>query len=95
MCHTGNPLGVRVRSRRQELFPTPVRAKAMALGMFLNWLSDYAVVGSWLSLTELCGGPGGGLMAYDGVNLAAVAFFFLCVPETGGRSLEDTGSALA
>ena len=52
-----------------------------------NWLADYAVVGSFLSLTNAVGEPGS-FAVFAVVNLAAFVFVLLWVPETKGTTLE-------
>lgn len=67
-----------------ELVPLASRAKVVALGTVLNWLVDFAVVSSYLSLGRAA------FPFYLAVNLAALAFVALCVPETKGLALEDS-----
>ena len=63
------------------------RAKVLAVGTVLNWIADYCVVGSYLSLSHAMGDAGSfGLFAV--INGLAWLFVYLCVPETRGVALE-------
>ena len=70
-----------------ELVAYQVRAKVVALGTVCNWVADYTVVGSFLSLTNAVG-EAGGFATFAVINAAAFAFVFFLVPETKGRALE-------
>ena len=71
-----------------ELIGTRLRAKVIAIGTVANWLADYAVVGTFLSLTKAIG-EAGSFALYAGINAAAVVFVYLLVPETRGMALEE------
>jgi MFS family permease len=75
-----------------ELVPSAIRAKTVAAGTILNWLSDYLVVSTWLSLS---GGLGtsGGFIVYALINAVGVAFVWRYVPETRGLDLEAIADA--
>ena len=64
----------------------------VALGTVLNWVADYAVVGSFLSLTNALG-EAGGFATYAVINALAFAFVLCLVPETKGRVLEARESS--
>ena len=57
-----------------------------------QWLADYAVVGSFLTLTNSVG-EAGTFALYAVINAAAVLFVCRLVPETKGRQLEEAASA--
>lgn len=71
-----------------------VRAKVVALGTVCNWVADYAVIGSFLSLTNAVG-EAGGFATFAGINAAAFVFVLVLVPETKGRTLEARGDETA
>jgi len=71
-----------------ELVHSHLRAKVVALGTVLNWVADWAVVGSFLSLNRTVG-EAGSFAVYAIINAAAWLFVWLLVPETKGRQLED------
>lgn len=73
-----------------EMITSRLRAKVVALGTVLNWLADWAVVGSFLTLSQALGEVGT-FALYAVINVLAVAFVWLLVPETKGRHLEDVG----
>jgi predicted MFS family arabinose efflux permease len=76
-----------------EMLPTNIRAKAVALGTVANWVADYLVVSTYLSLSTALGDEGA-FLVYGGINAAAVAFIWFYVPETKGLHLEDVSQAM-
>ena len=72
-----------------EIVPTAIRAKVLSLGVMLNWLADYIVVGSFLSLKDAAGGVSAVFLIYAAICAGAWLFVYLCVVESKGRSLED------
>lgn len=69
-----------------EMVGSDIRAKVLAAGTVLNWASDYAVVSSFLSLSNLVGSHG--VFAFYGcLNVAALVFVYVYVPETKGTHL--------
>ena len=77
-----------------ELFPDDIRARAVAIATIFNWSSNLVVSASFLSLIESIG-MDGTFFLYSGVNVAALAFVYLYIPETKGRSLEEIQQMLA
>ena len=71
-----------------ELFPDDIRARAVAIATIFNWSSNLVVSASFLSLIESIG-MDGTFFLYGAVNVAALAFVYLYIPETKGRSLEE------
>ena len=75
-----------------ELVPSSLRAKVVAVGTVANWVADYLVVGTFLSLTNAAG-DAGAFVVYAAINAAALAFVVLCVPETKGLELEESAAS--
>ena len=70
------------------MIPYQLRAKVVAAGTVANWLADYAVVGSFLSLNHAVG-EAGSFALFAAINALAVVFVLLCVPETKGLGIEE------
>jgi MFS family permease len=71
-----------------EIFPLEIRGPAMALCTIANWLFNFIVSFTFLSLTSAIGKQWT-FWLYAIIGAIAVSFFFLRVPETKGRSLEQ------
>jgi sugar porter (SP) family MFS transporter len=71
-----------------EIYPTGVKSKAMSVSTIANWLSNFIVAGTFLTLSSAITRPGI-FFLYAGIGVLAFVFFLLRVPETKGRSLED------
>jgi sugar porter (SP) family MFS transporter len=71
-----------------EIFPLHLRAPAMAVCTIGNWLANFVVSVSFLSLTNIITKQGT-FWLYAGISVAAFAFFAARVPETKDRSLEE------
>ncbi len=78
-----------------EIFPTPIRGRALGLATFCLWMADYAVTqtfpimdagGSWYVLRFHHAFPFYVYAVFCAVLLLVMALF---VPETRGRSLEE------
>lgn len=71
-----------------EIYPSSVRGRGVAVATAVNWFSAWVVTQFFLSLTDLLGESGTfGLFA----GMCVVAFVFVrrFVPETKGRSLDE------
>jgi sugar porter (SP) family MFS transporter len=71
-----------------EIFPTRVRASGSAISSFSNWVANFLVSITFLSLTGTIGAP----VTFWIYALMGVLAFFFCwklVPETSGRTLEQ------
>lgn len=83
-----------------EIFPNAIRAKALAIAVAAQWISNYLV--SWSfpiidrheSLVALFN-HGFAYWIYGGVAFAAALFVWKLVPETKNRSLEEIESLWA
>ncbi len=71
-----------------EIFPLHLRAPAMAVCTIGNWLANFVVSVSFLSLTNLITRQGT-FWLYAGISIAAFIFFAARVPETKDKSLEE------
>ena len=71
-----------------EIYPLPVRGKAMAAATLANWGANLVVALTFLSLVHVLGSRGA-FWLYGAVGVAAWLFAYFLVPETRGRSLEE------
>src|SRR5579875_2400343 len=76
-----------------EIFPLRIKPKAMAAATVANWLFNFLISYFFLDLTKSIG-KDWTFWLYAGFAACAVAFFFLRVPETRGRSLEEIERAV-
>jgi len=76
-----------------EIFPLHLRAPAMAVCTIGNWLANFVVSVSFLSLNNVITRQGT-FWLYAGISVFAFAFFARRVPETKDRTLEQIGSDL-
>lgn len=74
-----------------EIFPQRLRSKAMSVTTVANWLANFLVSATFLTLTGAIS-RSGTFILYAGLSVLAVLFFWLRVPETAGRSLEQIQS---
>jgi len=70
-----------------ELVSSRIRAQVLSLGAVLNWVTDYGVVSTYLSLSAYAGIKGA-FGVYALINLAVLMFLILCIPETAGITLD-------
>lgn len=75
-----------------ELFPTKVRARAMAVATVCLWAACLLISLTFLSLVKSIG-AGGAFWIYAAMCLITVGFVCLVVPETKGKRLEEIESA--
>ncbi len=71
-----------------EIFPMGVRSKAMSVSTVANWLANFVVAGTFLTVTHAITQQGT-FFVYTGIGIVAFLFFAWKVPETKNRSLED------
>ncbi|CAH9131376.1 unnamed protein product [Cuscuta epithymum] len=74
-----------------EIFPLRLRAQGSALAVSVNRLVSGAVSATFLSVSRKIT-FGGTFFVLSGVMLLASLFFYLLLPETKGKSLEDMGA---
>ena len=71
-----------------EIYPLAVRSKAAALGTMANWLFNFIVSLTFLSLIDGLG-RGGAFLFYAAVCVLTFFFCLRLVPETKGKHLEE------
>ena len=71
-----------------EIYPLKVRGAAMSMTTVANWVMNLAVAVTFLSLAEALG-RAETFWLYGVIGIAAWIFFYLLVPETKGKSLEQ------
>lgn len=71
-----------------EIFPQRLRSKSMSYTTVVNWLANFAVSATFLTLAGAITRQGI-FLVYAVMAAVAVAFFARRVPETKGRSLEE------
>ena len=76
-----------------EILPYRFRAKVMALGTLLNFLTDTGVQQTWPTLVDAAG-YSWAFGLYAALNAAFFAFACVCVPETKGKELEAAGESV-
>ncbi|XP_062210226.1 polyol transporter 5-like [Phragmites australis] len=72
-----------------EIFPLRLRAQGCALGTAMNRIMSGAITMSFISLYKAITFAGS-FYVYAGIAAAGWVFMFFFLPETRGRSLEDT-----
>ncbi|TVU38206.1 hypothetical protein EJB05_11563, partial [Eragrostis curvula] len=73
-----------------EIFPLRVRALGFACGVACNRVTSGVVTMTFLSLSNAIT-IGGSFYLYAGIAALGWVFFFTCLPETRGRTLESMG----
>jgi len=71
-----------------EIYPLRVRATGIGQAVFVNWLTNYAVAQSFLSMVEVIG-EGGTFAVYAGVSFVGGLLLYRYLPETAGLTLEE------
>ncbi|MEU4214167.1 sugar porter family MFS transporter [Actinoplanes sp. NPDC026623] len=71
-----------------EIFPQRLRSKSMSVTTVTNWLANFAVSATFLTLAGAITRQGI-FVLYAAMAVAAVLFFARWVPETKGRTLEE------
>lgn len=71
-----------------EIYPLNVRGAAMSAVTVANWALNLLVAVTFLSLVGVLG-QGGTFWLYGVVAVDAWVFFYLQVPETKGKTLEQ------
>jgi SP family arabinose:H+ symporter-like MFS transporter len=80
-----------------ELFPTRLRAKAVAITTTFLWLTIFSGAYLFPAISsvsiQLVGSVGGAFWLFTGVCILAFLFGLLMMPETKGRTLEEIASS--
>lgn len=71
-----------------EIYPLWARSNCYALSTSFNWLFNFAISVSFLSLAEAVTRYGA-FYIYLGISIFCWIFMYFMLPETGGRSLEE------
>jgi sugar porter (SP) family MFS transporter len=76
-----------------EIFPLRIRGPGMASSTVANWLSNFLISVTFLSVVAVVS-RAGAFWIYAGLGLLALLFFAAKLPETRGRSLEEIEAEL-
>lgn len=79
------PVGFLLNS---EIYPLKIRGRAMSLAIFSNWLANFLVTSTFLTLIHNIG-PTLTFWTYGAVGIIGWVFIYFQVPETKGKSLEE------
>ncbi|NBC83568.1 MAG: sugar porter family MFS transporter [Bacteroidetes bacterium] len=84
-----------------EVFPTKIRGLGMSLASMVNWLCNFLIANTFLTLGRVTTGempnpagegmlvnPGGAFFIYAAVGILGIIFVYSYIPETKGHSLE-------
>ena len=71
-----------------EIYPLKIRGRAMSLAVFSNWLANFIVTTSFLTLIKSLGSTYT-FWLYALIGVLGWIFIFFKVPETKGKSLEE------
>lgn len=70
-----------------EIFPNTIRGAAVAVAVAFQWISNFAVSSSFVSMLNWS--PSGTYLIFGLVCVIAAIFVWKLVPETKGKTLED------
>src|SRR6056297_423865 len=84
-----------------EIYPTKIRGLGMSLATMVNWLANFLIANTFLSLGKVTTGempnpagegtlvnPGGAFFIYAVIGILGLFFVYSYIPETKGHSLE-------
>jgi sugar porter (SP) family MFS transporter len=71
-----------------EVFPTPVRGRAAAIGACVDWLANYALIEAFPAWHTSIG-LGWVMVCFAVLCVVAIGFVYKFLPETKGLSVED------
>ena len=74
-----------------EIFPLRIRGRAMGIAIFANWLSNYLVSLTFLTLLHTFGGAYT-FWLYGVISIFGFWFVYQMVPETKGKTLQQIQS---
>lgn len=85
-----------------EVYPTKIRGIGMSIATLANWVSNFIITNTFLSLGLATTGkmpnpagegtlvnPGGAFFIYAVIGIIGLIFVYKYIPETKGHSLED------
>ncbi len=70
-----------------EIFPNTIRGKAVAIAVAAQWIMNYIVSSTFISLSSWS--IGGTYLIYATFSFLSIIFVWKYVPETKGKTLED------
>ncbi|CAK7329727.1 unnamed protein product [Dovyalis caffra] len=73
-----------------EIFPLRLRAQGISMGVAVNRVTSGAISTTFIMLYKAIT-IGGAFFLFAGIAMVGWVFFFACLPETRGRTLEDMG----
>ncbi len=84
-----------------EVYPTKIRGVGMSIATMVNWLTNFLIANTFLSLGRITTGemphpagegmlvnPGGAFFIYAALGIIGLIFVYSYIPETKGHSLE-------
>ena len=71
-----------------EIYPLRVRTACVGIATAANWITNFIVAATFLSLQDLVSKPGA-FWLYGGVAVLGAIWLWRAMPETAGRSLEQ------
>ena len=85
-----------------EVYPTKIRGLGMSIATMVNWLSNFLIANTFLTLGRATTGemphpadtgtlvnPGGAFFIYAIIGVLGIIFVYSYIPETKGHSLEE------
>lgn len=79
------PIGWLINS---EIYPLHIRGRAMGVATCANWVSNFIVTATFLTLINLLG-KAGAFWLYGGIGILGLYFIWKRIPETKAKSLEQ------
>jgi MFS family permease len=76
-----------------EIFPLAIRAKALSLAIFVNWVCNYFIVLMFPYINELLGTIWT-FTIFTVLSLGILPFFIFYIPETKGKTLSEIENML-
>eukprot|EP00640_Fibrocapsa_japonica_P000679 CAMPEP_0113942666 /NCGR_PEP_ID=MMETSP1339-20121228/8323_1 /TAXON_ID=94617 /ORGANISM="Fibrocapsa japonica" /LENGTH=576 /DNA_ID=CAMNT_0000947203 /DNA_START=212 /DNA_END=1942 /DNA_ORIENTATION=- /assembly_acc=CAM_ASM_000762 len=76
-----------------ELLPSPLRAKALSIGVLLNRATSGLCASGFLTMASALT-VSGALLFYTAMSTLAILFYCTFIPETNGKSLEEIQKGL-
>ncbi|KAK8622319.1 hypothetical protein V6N13_117241 [Hibiscus sabdariffa] len=73
-----------------EIFPLRLRVLGVSMGVAVNRVTRGVISMTFISLYEAIT-IGGAFFLFGGIATVGWVFFYLCLPETRGKTLEETG----
>ena len=81
-------LGIVTSLLTSEIYPLAIRGRAMSIALFANWVANYFVSLTFLTLLDYLT-VGGTYLFYAAICLLAILFIWRFVPETKGKTFAE------